>query len=359
MTPAYDSLDQAGAQRARSQARKAALGSFVGAVVDWYDFLLYGIVAALVFNAAFFPKVSPTMGTLAAFATFGVGFLFRPLGGVVFGHYGDRLGRKRMLVLTVMMMGVSTVAIGLLPSFASIGWWAPVLLVLLRALQGFAVGGEWGGAALMAVESAPAKRKAFYSSGVQVGYGVGLVLATGIVSLLSSTLGDDAFRAWAWRIPFLASAVLVLIGLWVRSSMDESQEFVEKVEHARRKLRMPVLEALSRHPRAFLYIVALRLAELFSMYIVTAFALSYSTANLGMPRELFLNIGLLVGAISCVTIPCFAWLADRFGLRRVYITGALIGLASAVPFFVALEARSTVWIVIFAVMLAKIGRAHV
>ncbi|UVS98705.1 shikimate transporter [Burkholderia glumae] len=355
MTPAYDSLDQAGAQRARSQARKAALGSFVGAVVDWYDFLLYGIVAALVFNAAFFPKVSPTMGTLAAFATFGVGFLFRPLGGVVFGHYGDRLGRKRMLVLTVMTMGVSTVAIGLLPSFASIGWWAPVLLVLLRALQGFAVGGEWGGAALMAVESAPAKRKAFYSSGVQVGYGVGLVLATGIVSLLSSTLGDDAFRAWAWRIPFLASAVLVLIGLWVRSSMDESQEFVEKVEHARRKLRMPVLEALSRHPRAFLYIVALRLAELFSMYIVTAFALSYSTANLGMPRELFLNIGLLVGAISCVTIPCFAWLADRFGLRRVYITGALIGLASAVPFFVALEARSTVWIVIFAVMLANVA----
>ncbi|ALK33708.1 shikimate transporter [Burkholderia plantarii] len=355
MTPAYDSLDQAGAQRARSQARKAALGSFVGAVVDWYDFLLYGIVAALVFNAAFFPKVGPTMGTLAAFATFGVGFLFRPLGGVVFGHYGDRLGRKRMLVVTVMMMGVSTVAIGLLPTFASIGWWAPVLLVLLRALQGFAVGGEWGGAALMAVESAPAKKKAFYSSGVQVGYGVGLVLATGIVSLLSHVLGDDAFRAWAWRIPFLASVVLVLIGLWVRSSMDESQEFVEKVEHGHRKLKMPVLEALARHPRAFLYIVALRLAELFTMYIVTAFALSYSTANLGMSRELFLNIGLLVGATSCVTIPCFAWLADRFGLRRVYITGALIGLASAVPFFVALEARATVWIVIFAVMLANVA----
>ncbi len=353
MTPAYDSLDQAGAQRARSRARKAALGSFVGAVVDWYDFLLYGIVAALVFNAEFFPKISPTMGTLAAFATFGVGFLFRPLGGVVFGHYGDRLGRKRMLVLTVMMMGLSTVAIGLLPTFASIGWWAPVLLVTMRALQGFAVGGEWGGAALMAVESAPAKRKAFYSSGVQVGYGVGLVLATGIVSILSHTLGDEAFRAWAWRIPFLLSVVLVLIGLWVRSSMEESQEFVEKVEHGKQKLKLPVIEALTRHPKAFLYIVALRLAELFTMYIVTAFALSYSTANLGMSRELFLNIGLLVGAISCVTIPCFAWLADRFGLRRIYIIGALIGLASAVPFFVALEARATVWIVIFAVMLAN------
>ncbi|MBU9166721.1 MULTISPECIES: shikimate transporter [Burkholderia] len=355
MTPAFDSLDQAGARRARNQARKAALGSFVGAVVDWYDFLLYGIVAALVFNAAFFPKVSPTMGTLAAFATFGVGFLFRPLGGVVFGHYGDRLGRKRMLVLTVMMMGISTVAIGLLPTFETIGWWAPVLLVVLRALQGFAVGGEWGGAALMAVESAPAKKKAFYSSGVQVGYGVGLVLATGLVSLLNHTLGEQAFRAWAWRIPFLMSVVLVLIGLWVRASMEESQEFVEKVEQGHRKLKMPVIEALTRHPKAFLYIVALRLAELFTMYIVTAFALSYSTANLGMSRELFLNIGLLVGAISCVTIPCFAWLADRFGLRRVYITGALIGLASAVPFFVALEARATVWIVIFAVMLANIA----
>src|ERR1700754_3343270 len=163
-------------RKARDQARKAALGSFVGAVVDWYDFLLYGIVAALVFNAEFFPKVSPAMGTLAAFATFGVGFLFRPLGGFVFGHFGDRLGRKRMLVLTVMMMGLSTALIGLLPSFASIGWWAPALLVTLRAVQGFAVGGEWGGAALMAVESAPEKKKAFYSSGVQVGYGVGLIL---------------------------------------------------------------------------------------------------------------------------------------------------------------------------------------
>ncbi|WP_323120265.1 shikimate transporter [Burkholderia alba] len=353
MTPAFDTLDTARASHAKRQARKAALGSFVGAVVDWYDFLLYGIVAALVFNAEFFPKVSPTMGTLAAFATFGVGFLFRPLGGVVFGHYGDRLGRKRMLVLTVMLMGISTVAIGLLPTFASIGWWAPVLLVLMRAVQGFAVGGEWGGAALMAVESAPRGRKAFYSSGVQVGYGVGLVLATGIVSLLSHLLGDEAFRAWGWRLPFVFSIVLVLVGLWVRASMDESREFVDQVEHGRRTLKLPVLEALTRHPKAFLFIIALRLAELFTMYIVTAFALSYSTANLGLSRDLFLNIGLLVGAISCVTIPCFAWLADRFGLRRIYLIGALIGVACAVPFFIALEARSTVWIVICSVMLAN------
>ena len=358
MTPSLDttgSPDAAPLSPSRSQARKAALGSFVGAVVDWYDFLLYGIVAALVFNGAFFPQVSKSKGTLAAFATFGVGFLFRPLGGIVFGHFGDRLGRKRMLVITVMMMGLSTVAIGLLPTYATIGLWAPALLVAFRALQGFAVGGEWGGAALMAVESAPRGKKAFYSSGVQVGYGVGLVLATGIVAILSHLLGEASFRSWGWRLPFVLSVVLVLIGLWVRSSMDESREFVEKVEHGHRKLKMPVLDALTRHPKAFLYIVALRLAELFTMYIVTAFALSYSTANLGMSRDLFLGIGLFVGALSCVTIPCFAWLADRLGLRRIYLIGAFIGLLSAVPFFLALEARATVWIVIFSVMLANIA----
>jgi MHS family shikimate/dehydroshikimate transporter-like MFS transporter len=339
----------------KSRARKAALGSFVGAVVDWYDFLLYGIVAAIIFNHEFFPQISPAMGTLAAFGTFGVGFLFRPLGGFVFGHYGDRLGRKRMLVLTVMMMGLSTALIGFLPTFATIGWWAPALLVLLRAIQGFAVGGEWGGAALMAVESAPEKKKAFYSSGVQVGYGVGLILATGIVSILSQTMDNDTFKAWGWRIPFVFSVVLVLIGLWVRSSMEESKEFVEKVEKTHHRARLPIVEALLKHPKSFLLIIALRLAELFTMYIVTAFALSYSTTNLGMPRQFFLNIGLLVGVVSVVTIPCFALLADRFGRRRIYIIGALVGMLSAVPFFLALDARSTLWIVVFAVMLANVA----
>jgi len=356
MTIAIQPSDVAAVDREKSRARKAALGSFVGAVVDWYDFLLYGIIAAIVFNTEFFPKVSPAMGTLAAFGTFGVGFLFRPLGGFVFGHYGDRLGRKRMLVLTVMMMGLSTAMIGLLPTFATVGWWAPVLLIALRAIQGFAVGGEWGGAALMAVESAPGKKKAFYSSGVQVGYGVGLVLATGIVSILSQTMDDATFKTWGWRIPFVFSVVLVLIGLWVRSSMEESQEFVKKViEKGLKTRRLPIFEALRQHPKAFLLIIALRLAELFTMYIVTAFALSYSTTNLGMPRQFFLNIGLLVGALSIVTIPCFAMLADRFGRRRIYMIGALFGMLSAIPFFVALDARSTVWIVIFSVMLANIA----
>lgn len=373
----HRAVDTNGAARvalSEQRARRAALGSFVGAVVDWYDFLLYGIVAALVFQSQFFPKVSPAMGTLAAFATFGVGFLFRPLGGVVFGHFGDRLGRKRMLLMTVGMMGISTAMIGLLPTFDRIGWWAPALLVTLRAIQGFAVGGEWGGATLMAVESAPVKRQALYSSGVQVGYGVGLILSTGLVSLLSQTMSNEAFHAWGWRLPFLFSILLVLAGLWIRSSMEESQAFLDSVAakaqgsapdsaqtaaastaQPPRRPRLPVIEALRRHPRGFLLIIGLRLAELFTMYIVTAFALSYSTSHLGMSRSLFLNVGLLVGAISCVTIPCFAWLADRYGQRRIYITGALVGALSAVPFFIAMEARSIVWIVIFAVLLANIA----
>jgi len=344
-----------GATPSLNRARRAALGSFAGAVVDWYDFLLYGITAALVFNREFFPQISPAMGTLAAFATFGVGFLFRPLGGVIFGHFGDKLGRKRMLMLTVWMMGIATALIGILPSFATIGWWAPVLLVTLRAVQGFAVGGEWGGAALLSVESAPARKKAFYSSGVQVGYGVGLLLSTGLVSLISTLTTDEQFLSWGWRIPFLFSIVLVLGALWVRKGMDESAEFEQQRQQPAEKRRLPVMDALIRHPGAFLKIIALRLCELLTMYIVTAFALSYSTQNLGLPRELFLNIGLLVGGISCLTIPCFALLADRFGRRRVYITGALTGALSTFPFFMALEAQSIVWIVVFAILLANIA----
>lgn len=338
-----------------TRARRAALGSFAGAVVDWYDFLLYGITAALVFNREFFPQISPAMGTLAAFATFGVGFLFRPLGGIIFGHFGDRLGRKRMLMLTVWMMGIATALIGIIPSFDTIGWWAPVLLVTLRAIQGFAVGGEWGGAALLSVESAPKNKKAFYSSGVQVGYGVGLLLSTGLVSLISSQTTDAQFLSWGWRIPFLFSIVLVLGAVWMRNKMEESAEFEQQQEQPQTNKRLPVIEALSRHPGAFLKIIALRLCELLTMYIVTAFALNYSTQNLGLDRELFLNIGLLVGGLSCLTIPCFAWLADRFGRRRVYITGALVGTVSAFPFFMALEAQSLFWIVFFAIMLANIA----
>jgi MHS family shikimate/dehydroshikimate transporter-like MFS transporter len=342
--------------RTAALARKAAIGSFVGAIVDWYDFLLYGFMAAIVFNVQFFPSTDPTVGTLAAFATLGVGFLFRPLGGVLFGHYGDILGRRTMLVITVGVMGIASACIGLLPTYASIGWYAPLLLVLLRIIQGIAVGGEWGGAALLAVESAPVGKKAFYSSGVQVGYGVALVIVTGIMSILSKSLDNAAFMSWGWRLPFLFSIVLVAIALWIRLNMAESPEFVEKVgAHGERRVKAPVLVALRTHPKAFLVIIAMRAAELFAMYIVTTFALAYSVANLHMTRDLFLNIGFLVGVISIVSLPFFAWLADRVGFKQVYITGAIIALLATYPFFWAMEARSVVWIVVFSVVLANVA----
>ena len=339
-------------------AVRAAWGSFAGAVVDWYDFLLYGITAALVFNQQFFPQISPVMGTLAAFGTFGVGFLFRPLGGVVFGHYGDKLGRKRMLSLTVWIMGIATAGIGLLPTFAVIGWYAPLLLVLLRAIQGFAVGGEWGGATLLAVEHAPKNKAAFYSCGVQVGYGVGLLLVTGLITLISHLTSEQQFMTWGWRVPFLLSFILVLTALWIRRGVPESEGFIAR-QAATTKLtpgsRLGIIVALTQRPGAFLLIIALRLCELLTMYMVTTFALNYSVQHLALPRELFLSIGVLIGAVSCCTIPLFALLADKFGRRRIYMIGAFIGTLSAWPFFLALESRQILWILIFAILLANIA----
>lgn len=260
-------------------------------------------------------------------------------------------------MMTVWMMGIATACIGLLPSFNQIGWWAPVLLVLLRAVQGFAVGGEWGGAALLAVESAPKNKKAFYSSGVQVGYGVGLLLSTGLVSLISACTTDAQFLSWGWRLPFLFSVMLVLAALWIRNGMAESAEFEQQQREQQQqpqKKRLPVVEALFRHPGAFLMIIGLRLCELLTMYIVTAFALNYSTQNLGLPRELFLNIGLLVGAISCLTIPCFAAGGPLWPSPRLYHRGA-DRHPQRLPFFMALESQSYFWILFFALMLANIA----
>ncbi|MBZ3917366.1 shikimate transporter [Streptomyces acidiscabies] len=341
----------------RALARRAAFASFMGAVVDWYDFFLYGIVAGLLFGDLFFPDASPAVGTLAAWATFGVGFLFRPLGGIVFGHFGDRLGRKRMLVLTMLIMGVASTLIGVLPTYAQAGIWAPVLLVLLRATQGFAVGGEWGGAALMAVENAPRKWRSLYSSGVQVGASFGLLLATLVTKLMSSGTSEAAFRAWGWRIPFLFSAFLVLVGLVIRAKVEESPVFTEKVagmpEGARP--RVPLVAAVRSNPGGFFAIIGLRFVELFTFYGVTTFGLSYGTDELGLDRDSLLDVNLAVGGLAVVTIPAFAYLADRYGRRRIYVAGGLVGAASAVPYFWAMESGSMVLIVVCAVVLVNIG----
>ncbi len=323
--------------------------------MDWYDFFLYGIVAGLLFNELFFPDVSPAVGTLAAWATFGVGFLFRPLGGIVFGHFGDRLGRKKMLVLTMLIMGLASTLIGVLPTHAQAGLWAPFLLVVLRAAQGFAVGGEWGGAALMAVENAPAKWRSLYSSGVQVGASVGLLLATMITKVMSGSLSDEAFRSWGWRVPFLVSAVIVVIGLVVRAKVEESEVFTSEVAGLAKddKPRMPLIAAIRSNPKGFFAIIGLRLVELFTFYGVTNFALSYGTAEFGLNRDNLLNINLAVGGLAIVTIPAFAYLADRYSRRSVYVWGAVLGVAGSVPFFWALESGSMVLIIVCAVLLVN------
>ncbi|MGW2716781.1 shikimate transporter [Streptomyces sp. NPDC001492] len=336
-------------------AKRAAIASFMGAVVDWYDFFLYGIVAGLLFPDLFFPGSSPAVGTLAAWATFGVGFLFRPLGGIVFGHFGDRLGRKRMLVLTMLIMGTASTLIGVLPTYAQAGVWAPALLVLLRATQGFAVGGEWGGAALMAVENAPRKWRSLYSSGVQVGASVGLLLATLITKVMSGTVPDAAFRSWGWRVPFLVSAALVIVGLIVRARVEESEVFIRQVaakaEDARP--RVPLIAAVKSNPKGFFAIIGLRLVELFTFYGVTTFGLAYGTGELGLNRDSLLNVNLAVGGLAVLTIPAFAYLADRFGRRRVYCWGALIGAVSVLPYFWAMESGSIVLIIPCAVLLVN------
>src|SRR3954469_10944820 len=234
-----------------------ALASAVGATIEWYDFFLYGVVTPLVFNKLFFPNYDPIVGTLLAYTTFFVGFISRPVGGILFGHYGDRIGRKKVLVLTLLIMGVATFLIGLLPTYEQIGIWAPILLLVLRVFQGLGIGGEWGGAVLMAVEHAPEGRRGFYGSWPQLGAPLGLVLGTLVFSIFSATMSDADFIAWGWRLPFLFSIVLVIVGLWIRFTLAESPEF-QKVKDAKQETRMPIIEAIKTYPKNILLAMGAR-----------------------------------------------------------------------------------------------------
>ncbi|HEY0185942.1 MAG TPA: shikimate transporter [Cellulomonas sp.] len=332
------------------QARRAAVSAFVGAVIEWYDFLIFGLVAATVFNRHFYAFDSPTMNLLASFATLGIGFLFRPLGGLFFGRMGDRVGQKRVLIITMTVMGVCTGLVGCLPTFDQVGWWSPVLLTLLRSVQGFAVGGEWGGAALLAVRHAPAGRRAFYSSGVQIGYAVGLVAASTAVSGMSYLTGDD-FEVWGWRVPFWSAVVLIVVGLWIRAGMVERP----KDPQVAAAPRSSVWSAIRQNPRAFLEIIGLRLVELLTMYIVTTFAVAYADSHLDMPREQMVNVAAIVGALGIVSIPVFAYVSDRKGWRRNYVVGSLVAALCAFPFFFAMESGSFLAIVVVSILLINVA----
>src|SRR5688572_10378072 len=263
-----------------NSVRLVAVASFIGTTIEWYDFFLYGTAAALVFNRLFFPTFDPLMGTLAAFGTYFVGFFARPVGGVVIGHYGDKIGRKSMLVLTLMIMGVATFLIGLLPTYEQIGPWAAVLLLLLRIAQGFGVGGEWGGAVLMAVEHAPPHQRGYYGSWPQIGVPAGLLISTAVFAYFSS-MPEEAFLSWGWRVPFLLSALLVVVGMIIRVRIVETPSFTRIKAEARQE-RQPIIEVLRRYPREVLLAMGARFAENGAFYIYSAFVLTYATQHVRM-----------------------------------------------------------------------------
>lgn len=321
--------------------RRIVAASLIGTTIEWYDFFLYGSAAALVFNKLFFPDSDPLVGTLLSFLTYAVGFAARPLGALVFGHYGDRLGRKRLLVLSLLMMGGATFAIGLLPTHASVGAAAPVLLTALRLVQGFALGGEWGGAVLLVSEHGDARRRGFWASWPQTGAPAGQLLATGVLSLLTAVLSDDAFGSWGWRIPFLLSGVLVVVGLWIRLSVDESPVFREALERAEGRRaagredaeKAPLVSVLRNHWRDILVAMGARMAENISYYVITAFILVYATTSAGVSKQTALNAVLIGSAVHFAVIPGWGALSDRVGRRPVYLLGAAgIGLWMF-PFF--------------------------
>jgi MHS family shikimate/dehydroshikimate transporter-like MFS transporter len=328
----------------RSKMNAIVFASCLGTIVEWYDFLIYATAAALVFNKAFFPTFDPLAGTLAALGSYAVGFLARPLGGALFGHFGDRLGRKSMLVLTLFIMGLSTFCIGLLPTYASIGVWAPILLILLRIIQGIGLGGEWGGASLMVLEHAPSDRRGFYTSFVQIGFPIGLVLAT-LVFSLATKLPDADFAAYGWRIPFLISIVLLAIGIFVRSRVPETPVF-EGLKARDGLSSNPVVEAVGQNTKTFLIAVGLKLSEVSWVYMLTVFVVVYATTKLGLPKPLLLDAVLYAALLELITLPLFGWLSDKIGRRPIYIVGALFTILFAFPLFWMLESKSTVVIFI-------------
>jgi MFS transporter, MHS family, shikimate and dehydroshikimate transport protein len=335
--------------------RRVVIASFVGTTIEWYDFFLYGTAAALVFNEVFFPNSTPQIGTIQAFATYAVGFFARPVGGVVFAHFGDRMGRKSMLVITLMLMGVATFLIGLLPSYASAGIWAPILLVMLRFIQGFGVGGEWGGAVLMAVEHGHKGRRGLNASWVQAGVPVGLLLANGVFAGVDWLMPDEDFRAWGWRIPFLLGILLLAVGLFIRLKIMESPLF-EQMSKDRKQVRIPIVEVVLKHPKNVLLAMGMRFSENASFYVITVIALSYAVEWLGVSRSTVYT-GVLIGsAVQFFAIPLFGALSDRIGRRPVYMAGAVLMLGFPFLFFLMLDSRIA-WVMWLAITIGLIIHA--
>jgi MFS transporter, MHS family, shikimate and dehydroshikimate transport protein len=341
----------------RSAVNRVLVSSVVGTAIEWYDFFLYATASALVFGKLFFPSFDPVVGTIAAFGTFAVGYLARPFGAVFFGHFGDRIGRKAALVATLTIMGIGTAIIGLLPTYDTIGFWAPALLVALRFCQGLAVGGEWGGAVLMVVETAPAEKRGFYGAFPQLGVPLGLILSTGVFKL-AATLPDAAFLAWGWRIPFLLSTVLVAVGLFIRLRVAESPIF-EEIKASRTVAKAPLMELLKRHPKEILLTVGTRFATDITFNVINVFVLAYGTQQLGLSRGLLLNAIIIGSVFALVTLPLFGKLSDRIGRRSVFLIGCVFVAIYGFVFFPLLATRDPVLVVVAYVMGIALSQASV
>jgi metabolite-proton symporter len=319
--------------------RRIAVASFVGTAIEFYDFYIYGTAAALVFGAVFFPSFSPLAGTLASLATFAVGFVARPLGAILFGHFGDRIGRKRMLIVSLVVMGGATVAVGLIPSYESIGVLAPVLLVTARFAQGIGLGGEWGGAVLLATEYAPPGKRGLYSAFPQLGPAVGFVLGNALFLLLDASMSDETFRTIGWRIPFLASAVLLVVGYYIRMRIAETPVFRAAMDREERS-RVPFVDLLRSQPRVLLLATLAFVLSHTLFYTVTTFALSYGTTTLQLDRTTMLFAAMVAVAIMGAATLWFAVRSDRTGRKRLCMASAVLAALWAFPLFWLIETRN-------------------
>ncbi|NMR29028.1 MFS transporter [Crystallibacter degradans] len=338
----------------KKMTTKVAVASFIGTTIEGYDFVLYGLAAATVFGPLFFAPAEPLVGTIAAFATYAVGFVARPIGGILGGHYGDRIGRKTVLVASLLLTGLATTAIGLLPVYAQIGWVAPVLLLLLRVVQGIGYGAEWAGAALMTVEHAKPKRRGLTSSATQLGPTSGMLLATGVLLVLENSMTNEQFLAWGWRIPFVASLLLVAVGLVIRLSVEDSAEF-KRVQQVEKVADRPVLESIKTHPRQVVLTTGLRIAQNAFYYVYTVFILTYLTQVSGTDRNTGLAAVLIASALGLVTVPLWGWLSDVIGRRRVYLFGAVSSAVAVIPFFWLLDSGVFFLIVLGVVFGLNVG----
>jgi MFS transporter, MHS family, shikimate and dehydroshikimate transport protein len=316
---------------------KVVAASSIGTVIEWYDFFVNASAAALVFGPLFFPVSNPAVSTLAALSVYALGYVARPLGGMIFGHFGDRVGRKSMLVLSMLLMGFGTFLVGLLPTYQQIGILAPVLLISLRLVQAMGLGGEWGGAVLLVAESAPAERRGLFGSLVQVGNPIGRLTATGVFAL-ATRLPESDFLSWGWRIPFLASALLIIVGLVIRFQIDETPEF-QKLRQNKKTVKMPVVEALTRYRRETVIAVGLKITEVAWVGILTVFAVTYLTQQLSMQRSVVLAAITLAGLIEVLVMPLAGWLSDVIGRRAIYLAGTAFGILLAFPIFWLFETR--------------------